>query len=87
MANGVKPSAADQVHMGEVYDASASHLKTIEEDIQSAITSLVGSTSTPSQADLLAIQYKLQVFGFFMEFASSFEKKLSDVFERTIGKF
>lgn len=85
MANGPKP--ADPVHMGEVYNASAVQLETIETDIQTAINGLITASTTPSQADLLAIQYKLQVFGFFMEFASSFEKKLSDVFEGTIRKF
>lgn len=85
MANGPKP--ADPVQMGEAYNASASQLSSIETDIQTAINSLLNATTTPSQADLLAIQYKLQVFSFFMEFASSFEKKLSDVFERVISKF
>jgi hypothetical protein len=75
------------VEMGDAYAAVKAKLELTETAVNTAITDLASTNNTPSQADLLAIQYQLQVFGVFMEFASSFEKKLSDMFESVIRKF
>ena len=77
----------NKVEMGEAYGAAKDKLVSIEQSINTAIAGLQSASTAPSQADLLAIQYQLQVFGVFMEFASSFEKKLSDMFEGVIRKF
>lgn len=78
------PFAVDpdkRIFMGVAYDATQATLSQFETDLSSQLRVLAAATTEPSQAVMLDIQYRMQVFTFFAEFASSFEKKIAEMFQ------
>lgn len=79
---------ADTVFIGKVYG----EIKTIMTDNESTISSEIAALSDnaseqPTQAVLLKLQYKMQVFTFFAEFCSTMEKKVGDSFQGIVRNF
>lgn len=70
-----------KIFMGVAYDATYATLERSEAELSSQLRVLAAQTTEPSQAVMLDIQYRMQVFTFFAEFASSFEKKISEMFQ------
>lgn len=80
--------ATNTVFLGKVYGATNTILTNAETDLAAAIESVSANPSEqPSQATLLQLQYKLQVFNFFAEFCSTAEKKLGDAFQSIVRNF
>ena len=76
-----------RIFMGVMYDASAANLARFEEDLSAQLRVLAAATNEPSQQVMLDIQYRMQVFTFFAEFASTFEKKIAEMFQSMMRNF
>ncbi len=76
-----------RIYMGVMYDASEATLTKFEEDLSTQLRVLAAATNEPSQAVMLDIQYRMQVFTFFAEFASTFEKKIAEMFQSMMRNF
>lgn len=79
----------DSVYLGKVYENYGSVLSANEISLANEIEVMANApvSQQPTQAQLLAIQYKMQVFAFFAEFCSTFEKKISDAFQGIVRNF
>lgn len=77
----------DVVYLGQAYTTNATKLTNTESTIAAKITALAGTTEQPSQADLLQLQYQMQVFSFYTEFVSTYEKKVGDAFQGIVRNF
>lgn len=79
----------DTVYLGKVYEAYSGVLSANELSLANEIEGMANAnvSQQPTQAQLLAIQYKMQVFAFFAEFCSTFEKKISDAFQGIVRNF
>ncbi len=71
----------DKIYMGVAYNATFATLAATEATLAAELRALAASSTEPSQAVMLDIQYRMQVFTFFAEFASSFEKKIAEMFQ------
>ncbi len=70
------------------YDQTLVSLASAESELALDINTIGSNvTDQPSQATLLRLQYKMQVFSFFAEFTSTLTKKVGDVFSGIVRNF
>ncbi len=80
--------ASHEVNMGIAYYEFKDSLQAAETSITDQISILGTNTSDqPTQAQLLLLQYKMQVFAFFAEFTSTMEKKIGETFQGVVRNF
>jgi hypothetical protein len=80
--------ANNQINMGIAYTGFNTSLTGSETSITNAMSVLASNpTEQPTQSQLLLLQYKLQVFTFFAELASSMEKKIGETFQGVVRNF
>ncbi len=78
----------DQVSLKDPYDGTMVSLASAESALASDIREIgANTTDQPTQATLLRLQYKMQVFSFFAEFTSTLTKKVGDVFSGIVRNF
>jgi len=75
------------IYIGKAYDSTHSMLDTAEATLAADIDSVAATSNQPSQATMLQLQYKMQVFSFFAEFISTFEKKVGEAFQGIVRNF
>lgn len=77
-----------QVSLKLPYDQTLISLGSAESELALDINTIGSNvTDQPSQATLLRLQYKMQVFSFFAEFTSTLTKKVGDVFSGIVRNF
>ncbi|MDH4377696.1 MAG: hypothetical protein QE494_15500 [Ramlibacter sp.] len=74
-------------YIGQAYNETSKFINDAETAISQKITDISNSTVQPSQATLLSLQYEMQLFSFFAEFISTFEKKVSEAFQGIVRNF
>ena len=73
-------------YIGQAYVETKTKIDTAETNISQKISDISASTVQPSQATLLSLQYEMQLFSFFTEFISTFNKKVAEAFDNDIRK-
>ena len=74
-------------YIGQAYQETKSKVDTAETNISQKISDISASTVQPSQATLLSLQYEMQLFSFFTEFISTFNKKIAEAFQGIVRNF
>lgn len=74
-------------YIGNAYQETSKYIDAAETQISAKITAIANSSTQPSQATLLSLQYEMQLFSFFAEFISTFEKKMSEAFQGIVRNF
>jgi hypothetical protein len=74
-------------YIGQAYTETHALIDNAETAISQKISDISTSTVQPSQATLLSLQYQMQLFSFFAEFISTFEKKMGDAFQGIVRNF
>ena len=74
-------------YIGQAYQTTKNQIDNAETAISQKINDISNSTVQPSQATLLSLQYEMQLFSFFAEFISTFEKKVSEAFQGIVRNF
>ena len=74
-------------YIGQAYQETKKFIDDAETAISQKISDISSSTVQPSQATLLSLQYEMQLFSFFAEFISTFEKKISEAFQGIVRNF
>ncbi len=74
-------------YIGQAYNQTSKFINDAETAISTKIDTISNSTVQPSQATLLSLQYEMQLFSFFAEFISTFEKKISEAFQGIVRNF
>jgi hypothetical protein len=74
-------------YIGQAYNETSKFINDAETSIIQNINEISNSRVQPSQATLLSLQYEMQLFSFFAEFISTFEKKISEAFQGIVRNF
>lgn len=74
-------------YIGQAYQETKTKIDSAETAIGLKISSISSSTVQPSQATLLSLQYEMQLFSFFADFISTFNKKVAEAFQGIVRNF
>ena len=74
-------------YIGQAYQETKTKIDAAETAIGTKISEISTSTVQPSQATLLSLQYEMQLFSFFADFISTFNKKVAEAFQGIVRNF
>lgn len=84
MSQGTSPGNFSQAWLQQTFN---SILTSSEASITATLDALKAQNSTPTQAQMLQVQYDIQQWTFTIQLASSMQKEVADALKGVVSKF